>query len=59
MDEENMIPADESSEVEASEQAETLTMPKAEIDSLRQEVRESKEKYLHALAEGENSRKRL
>lgn len=44
-----------------TEQAETIESAKelTELEKLQQEVREYKEKYLHALAEGENARKRL
>ncbi|MFA6915537.1 MAG: nucleotide exchange factor GrpE [Parachlamydiales bacterium] len=66
MDEEISMPEDQLpdeflEEVEAI--VEPVAQPKAtsvdEIERLRNEARENKEKYLHALAEGENSRKRL
>lgn len=62
MDEEISMPEDNLPE-EILEEVQPSPEPKSakvdEIERLRLEARENKEKYLHALAEGENSRKRL
>lgn len=66
MDEEIRVPEEENHHeekvvepAEITEQPAEVTVSATEIERLRSEARDNKEKYLHALAEGENSRKRL
>lgn len=58
MEEDNFIPAEMPS-AEEPPPPQTVEVSVEEWEQLKSELQEYKEKYLHALAEGENSRKRL
>lgn len=59
MDEEENNNQPNTQDQETIQEQATVTVSKEEWDRLQREARENKEKYLHALAEGENARKRL
>lgn len=50
---------DKKKHVEKKEEEKTTTVAQIELESLRKEAAEYKEKYLHLLADAENARKRL
>lgn len=59
MDDEIPIPEEALPDQEPPPPTANITVAEAEWNRLQQEARDYKEKYLHALAEGENTRKRL